>query len=118
VATYDGVNIFGQSVKCRMVVNPSAAQIDAFFGANGQQSLFGGGRGRTFLIEGVLTATDVPTLNSMYGLILSYDDGIGRILVDSLGNTWPNVVFRRFEPAERILPGPVLPYKVQFDGLT
>jgi hypothetical protein len=119
MATYDGVNIFGRSVSISMKVNPSAAQVNEFFGVTGTQSLYGGGRGRVFLISGVLAPdSGLPEdLAAMRDLILSYDDGIGRILVDTLGGIWPAVVFRRFDPADRILPGPALPYKAQFDGL-
>jgi hypothetical protein len=116
-ATYDGSNIFGQSVSVRMEINPSAAQLNEFFGVTGMQSLFGGGRGRVFLVSGVLLGGDDGTLASLRDLILTYDDGVGRVLVDTLGDAWPSVVFRRFQPGDRVLGGWVLPYKAQFDGL-
>lgn len=115
--TYDGVNLFGYAVKTRMIQNPSAAQINEFFGVTGTQSLYGGGRGRTFLIDGVLTAPDYPTLQTLIGQILSYDDGIGRVFYHPVYGTWGSVVFRKFEPGERIIWGCALPYKAQFDGL-
>ena len=118
MATYDGGNIFGSAVRVRMEVNPSATQINGFFGVSGTQSLYGGTRGRVFLVSGVLTAPDADTLSAYIATILSYDDGIGRVFVHPVYGSWPLVVFRRFQPGERILPGPALEYKAQFDGLT
>jgi hypothetical protein len=117
--TYDGGNVFGYAVKCRMMVNPSAAQVNEFFGVAGKQSLYGGSRGRAFLIEGVFAAEDgnASTLQAYVDLLLSYDDGIGRVLEHDVYGAWGSVVFRRFEPSERILPGPCLPYKAMFEGL-
>lgn len=115
--TYNGVNIFGYSVKVRMDVNPSASQVNEFFGVSGQQSLYGGARGRVFLVEGLLAGPDVPSLSSLVGTILSYDDGIGRVFSHPVYGDWPSVVFRRFQPGDRILFGYALPYKAQFDGL-
>jgi hypothetical protein len=114
MATYDGSNIFGFS-RIRMEVNPSAAQVNEFFGAQGQQSLYGGSRGRVFLIEGIWTG-DNDTLAASVATMLSYDDGIGRAFAHPIYGTWPRVVFRRFVPGERILFG-ALQYKAQFDGL-
>jgi hypothetical protein len=118
--TYDGNSIFGYATKTRMEVNPSAAQINEFFGTTGMQSLFGGGRGRVFLIEGVLGADSTSDLNSAIALILSYDDGVGRVFEHPIWGAWPSVVFRRWIPGERFLFSGgnwYLPYKAQFDGL-
>lgn len=115
--TYDGIDIFGGAVKVRMDVNPSAAQLNEFFGVAGQQSLYGGGRGRVFLVEGLLTAPDPASLQAAVALVLSYDDGIGRVFSHPVYGAWPMVVFRRFQPGDRVLFGYALPYKAQFDGL-
>ena len=115
--TYDGSNIFGSAVKTRMDVNPSAAQVNEFFGVGGRQSLYGGTRGRVFLVEGLFTAPDPASLQSAIGLLLSYDDGVGRVFAHEVYGSWPAVVFRRFEPGGRILFGYALPYKAQFEGL-
>jgi hypothetical protein len=102
-----------------MLVNPSAAQLNEFFGTSGKQSLYGGTRGRLFNVEGVLVAEDgeASTLQSYVDAILSYDDGIGRTLFHDVYGSWDSVIFRRFEPSERVLPGPALPYKAFFEGL-
>ena len=117
MATYDGSNIFGGSVRVRMEQTESASQANEFFGVNGKQALFGGSRGRMFFIDGVLYGSTGSTLAAAIGLILSYDDGVGRVLVDSYGVSWPSVVFRKFTPSERVLPGYFLPYKAVFEGL-
>lgn len=114
--TYDGAAIFGTALKVMMVVNPSAAQIDGFFGVTGRQNLYGGGRGRVFFLEGLLVGADMAGLAAAAATILSYDDGIGRVFVDDFWGTYDHVIFRRFEPIRR-LPTPHLPYRVQFDGL-
>ena len=98
-----------------MEQNPSALQINEFFGLSGMQSLYGGGRGRVFFIEGVFVG-DNTSINAAVSTLLSYDDGVGRVLVDSFDNAWPNVVFSRFQPPERVLPG-AYPFKVQFSGM-
>jgi hypothetical protein len=120
MATYGGSAIFGLSVKCAMSKNPSAEQINAFFGVHGTQSLFGGTRGRVFMIEGVLFGTTSGNLSAAELVLLSYEDGIGRVLVDSYGRAWPSVVFRgEYSPQGRILRdfrGFYQEYKAIFHG--
>jgi hypothetical protein len=124
-ASYNGDLIFGQSVVIQMRQNPAEQQLAAFFGLTGVFSLYGGGRGRVFLCKGTLIDTDPSGLSSQVGNILSYDDGIGRVLVDTWGNSWPAVVFRQFEPTGPILwvpndtggaPGASVEYGMIFEG--
>jgi hypothetical protein len=120
MASYDGVPLFGRSVSIRMEQNPSAKQLVSFFGLNGVYSLGGGGRGRTFFIQGVLAASSDAELSSLMGLILSYDDNIARVLVDTVGNTWPEVVFDRFQPGERYMhanTAALIDYRMTMIGL-
>jgi hypothetical protein len=129
VPTYDGIPIFGEAVSMQHVPNATQHQIDAFFGVGGQISLFGGSRGRTFLISGVLIATedvDDPTtigdLNSFEALILSYADGIARTLTDTRGRAWPFVFFRGEFSPDPMGPKPTdfgwaLPYRMVMHGL-
>lgn len=123
-AYYDGNAVFGLAVRCQMVQNPSAAQINAFFGVTGTQSVFGGGRGRVFQISGVLVGSDLSTLAAAEATLLTYDDGIARTLTDTWGRNWPNVVFVNFT-ADPMGPRPLagdsgvgLPYRCSFRGLT
>jgi len=130
--TYGGVAMFGLAVHIEQVPQPAAQQLDAFFGASGLLSLYGGSRGRTFLIAGVLYAVDVPTLNADENLFTpgvsgSMADGIARLLFDTRGRTWSNVIYLgQFRPDPK---GPrpgvwngdsgwVLPYQAVFHGLS
>ncbi len=124
MVTYDGINIFGAAVQLQQVASANAQQMNAFFGVTGTQTLFGGGRGRTFLIQGILLADTMDDLNAAESLLQSYADGVARTLVDQRGRAWPNVIYRgEFVPDLR---GPyltagggwALPYKAQFYGLT
>jgi hypothetical protein len=121
MASYGGANIFGWSVSIAMNPNPSEVQYNAFFGISGVQSLYGGGRGRVFLISGLLVGTDAADLAANRDLFLSYDDGVARDLVDTFGITWPHVVFGHFQQTDRILQlagdlGLCLPYRSVFEG--
>jgi hypothetical protein len=96
-ASYDGVQIFGRSVKIKHVKAPTEFQYNAFFGLDGVFSLYAGQRGRSFFVEGVLTGSNIAAINAAIAAIEDYDDGIGRDLVDTRGRTWPSVVFEHFE---------------------
>ena len=52
-ATYDGIAVFGRSVRIDESENPAAWQFASFFGLDGVFSLFGGTRGRAFVVRGV-----------------------------------------------------------------
>jgi hypothetical protein len=119
-ATYNGQAIFGYSVTMPHVVNPPAEQINAFFGVSGQQSLYGGTRGRVFEVSGLLYGADLIALNAAEDLFLSYIDGIARVLVDTRGRAWPNVICRTFQPQGRVIRdnrGYYLPYRALLTGL-
>ncbi len=120
--TYGGANIFGAAVQFQQVAHPNAQQNNTFFGVSGTQSLFGGGRGRMFLIRGLLLGATIEDLNSAEAVIQSYADGIARTLVDPRGRTWPNVIYRgEFTPDPRgpypTATGWALPYKAILHGL-
>lgn len=100
---YGGIPMFGRSVKCSMQMNPPAEQLNAFFGVNGTQRLFGGLRGRVFLVDGLLLGATIFDLSDAELLILSYNDGIGRVFEDSYGRQWPSTVFRDYQPQGRIM---------------
>ena len=104
--------------------HPNVQQLNEFFGVNGVQTLFGGVRGRTFLISGVLVGDFVTDINNAEALLLSYADGLPHTLVDNRGRVWSNVIFRGeyqpFEQGPRLLAGGgyCLPYKLTMMGLT
>jgi len=93
MATYNGSSIFGSAVRIVHTPRPSAAQVNSFFGISGTQLVWGGGRGRAFFVTGVLVGSDLSDLATAEALLLSFDDGIGRVLVDNWGRSWPSVVF-------------------------
>lgn len=103
MAAYGGNAIFGYAVKMRTVTNPTAQQLNAFFGLDGVQSLFGGMRGRYTEVDGVLRGGSLAELNAAIGQFESYFDGISRVLVDNFGNAWPQVLMDRFEPGPKII---------------
>ena len=130
--TYGGVPIFGQAVHIEQVPMQAAQQLEAFFGVPGLLSVFGGTRGRSFQISGVLYDVDLPSLNLdedifTPGVLGSVADGIARPLADTRGRTWANVVYLgQFTPDPN---GPslavwngasgwALPYRAVFHGLS
>jgi hypothetical protein len=130
--TYGGIPIFGLAVHIEQIPAGCAQQSDSFFGVPGMLSVFGGSRGRTFQIQGVLFDVDLPTLNSdedifTPGVNGSMADGIARPLFDTRGRTWANVIYLgQFQP-DPMGPRPgvwsdssgwVLPYRAVFHGLS
>ena len=85
-------------------------------------------RGRQFLINGVLTGFDIPTIVALAdvfqaGVPGSLADGIARTLTDTLGRTWANVVSTgHFEPdpsgPHPTPDGWMLAYRTIFRGLS
>jgi hypothetical protein len=123
MVTYDGSNIFGAAVQFQQLAHPNAQQINTFFGVSGTQSLYGGGRGRMFLIKGILIGSTMQDLNAAEAVFDSYADGVARTLIDPRGREWPNVIYRgEFIPDSRgpyaTAVGWALPYKTVFHGLT
>ncbi len=115
--------IFGTACHVVHVPHPVALQKDGFFGVTGMTALFGGGRGRTFEIAGVLVGSDLPGVIAAEGSLLSYADGIARTLVDTQGRSWPNVIFEGEYQASSEGPkstdfGWCLPYHCILRGLT
>jgi hypothetical protein len=121
--TYGGVPLFGLVTSMVHNAHPCAQQVDTFFGVPGNIALFGGSRGRVFMISGVLADVDIPSLNADEALIHSFADGIARTLGDTRGRFWPNVVFLdEFQP-DPMGPRPTdvgwcLPYRLVMHGLT
>jgi hypothetical protein len=130
--TYGGVPIFGLAVHIEQVPAQAAAQSEAFFGVPGMLSVFGGTRGRTFQVQGVLYDVDIPTLSldeNIFtpGVTGTVADGVARPLFDTRGRTWANVIYLgEFQP-HPMGPRPAvwgggsgwaLPYRAVFHGLS
>jgi hypothetical protein len=124
MALLDGNPVFGLANQVVHRPHANAHQINTFFGINGEQSVFGGTRGRIFQISGVFVAGDLPELNAVEAALLSYADGNTHTLTDDRFRVWSNVIFRgEYEPAQmgpRPLPGGgfALPFKCTMEGLT
>jgi hypothetical protein len=121
--SFGGSSVFGTACHVVHVPHPVALQKDGFFGVTGMTALFGGGRGRTFDVTGVLVGSDLPSLIVAEGALLACADGIARTFVDTQGRAWPNVIFEgEYQPSPE---GPkstdfgwCLPYCCILHGLT
>ena len=124
MTTLDGNTIFGTAVSVAQSPHPNAQQINHYFGIDGQQTLFGGTRGWSFIISGVLSASSLTALNGAEATLLSYADGLAHTLVDNRGRVWPNVIFRGEYTPSPAGPRPLagggwcLPYRLVMEGLT
>ena len=121
--SFGGSSVFGTACHVVHVPHPVALQRDGFFGVTGMTSLFGGGRGRTFEVTGLLVGSDLPSVIVAEGALLACADGIARTFVDTQGRAWPNVIFEgEYQPsAEGPKPtdfGWCLPYRCILHGLT
>lgn len=121
--TLGGALIFGLVTECQMITAPAARKISAFFGQDGLLSQYGGSRGRTFLITGVLEDVDIDSLNADEGAILAYQGPSTNTFTDTRGNSWPNVVFDGQFVPDPMGPKPTdtgwcLAYKMVLRGLS
>jgi hypothetical protein len=118
MASFGGTNIFGTAVSMVTADNPRERQLNAFFGLSGLEALDGGLRGRSTHATGLLYGASQVALATAESLFRSFNDGVARPLVDTLGVTWPAVCLVSFQPQGRIRqsPGGVLfrTYKARF----
>jgi hypothetical protein len=119
--TYGGVAIFGKAVSITMAPNPNEVQRATFFGETGVYSALGGGRGKTFQIQGVFYGSSLANCIAMRTTFLSYSDNVARVLVDTAGVSWAYVVFNGvYQQADKFgYNGSTvyLPYTAVFEGL-
>ena len=102
MASFGGSNIFGTAVSMVTVDNPRAKQINAYFGLSGLETLDGGSRGRITRATGLLFGQSPALLAAAEASFRSFNDGMARVLVDTLGVSWQNVRLDSFEPQGRI----------------
>jgi hypothetical protein len=93
MATLDGNLVLGVATTVVMTPIPNAQQITQYFGISGQQTIFGGTRGRTLRVTGVLYGKDLPTINVVEQALLQFADGNTHTLIDDRGRVFPNVIF-------------------------
>jgi hypothetical protein len=124
----NGAQCFGYALECRMTLNPSARQISSFFGISGVQSIFGGARGRVFMVRGLWYGSSIYAAWSQEANMETFGDGVARQLnvTTSDGSTasWANIVYGN----EYSRDGPPLwnptigvwvqPYRLTLHGLT
>lgn len=104
---FGGTNIFGTAVSMTTSDNPREKQLNAYFGLSGLETLDGGFRGRVTHATGLLFGVSPASLASSEALFRSFNDGIARPLVDTLGVAWPSVRLESFQPQGRIRRSPV-----------
>ena len=119
--SYGGLAIFGSAVAMATADAPRQNQLNSFFGVNGLESLDGGSRGRVTRVRGVLHGASALGLASAENLFRSLDDGVARILIDTLETTWAGVRLTAFRPQGRVRQSPngtyFRAYQAQFTHL-
>ena len=120
--SYGGQMLFGTAVTMATVDHRRQNQVNSFFGINGLETLDGGFRGRSTLVQGVLSGNSSLGLAGAENLIRSFNDGVTRTLVDNLGSVWLNVRLVSFQPRGRVRQSPqgiyFRAYEAQFLHLT
>jgi hypothetical protein len=91
-ASLDGSPVFGSAVQIQETPADIAVQLNTYFGVDGQQSLFGGQRGRSFSVRGIFLASSPLQVEQLKQQLLSFSDGLTHTLIDTFGNEWVNVV--------------------------
>jgi hypothetical protein len=121
---FGGLAIFGTACKSVHIPRANQQQLDAFFGVNGNVTLYGGSRGRIHEITGVLLGVDLSEVLAAEATLLSYADGIARDYTDTQGRTFANTIFHgEYQPSP---DGPrpagdqgwCLPFRCVLHGLT
>ena len=121
--TYGGASIFGLAVKMTTDPQPRPAQKNTFPGLSGVESLDEGDRGQKTYCTGVLVGANAAALFSAKLLFMSYKDNIPRVLVDSYGNAWSNVILEVFrQTSKQVRQDPLgeffIEYEAEFTHLT
>jgi hypothetical protein len=118
MSSFGGVAIFGTSVTMTTLDNPRAKQVNSFFGISGLETLDGGARGRFTDASGVLSGSSSMMLAAAEAMFRSFNDGVARPLVDTLGTAWANVRLESFQPFGRVKQSPYgyyfRPYRARF----
>ena len=100
--SFGGAPIFGTAVSMVTADNPREKQLNAYFGLSGLESLDGGLRGRFTQAKGLLYGNSRGSLALAESNFRSFNDGVTRPLVDTLGVTWASVRLESFQPEGRV----------------
>lgn len=92
---------FGLSPRIKTVDNPTAEQVNKFFGTDGREALFGGIDGRVSLAKGVLFGVNLIAHNAAVESFRAYQHLGYFTLIDTRGVTWLYVKLHSFDPEER-----------------
>jgi hypothetical protein len=106
MASYGSVNIFGTAVTMSTADHPREKQVNSFFGLSGLETLDGGSRGRITDVKGLLFGPMHTALAAAESTFRSYNDGVTRNLIDTLGTSWSNVRLDSFQPIGRVRQSP------------
>jgi hypothetical protein len=102
MASFNGLDL-GLIFAMSTAANPKARQVNAYAGANGLEVLDHGSRGGSSAVEGALAGSTPAGLAAAEGTFRSLQiDGGGYVLVDTLGNSWFNVILVQFNPVGRV----------------
>lgn len=121
-ASFGGLPIFGAAVRVVHEPEPVAVRKTGYVGSSYVAAQSAGGRGRRFTVYGVLLGDSPAGVMEAEALLLSYADGVARVLVDTQGRAWPNVLFPGVYRPDREGPkatdgGWCLPYSCELEGL-
>ena len=106
MASFGGTSIFGTAVSMVTADNPREKQLNAYFGLSGLESLDGGLRGRMTQASGLLYGGSPVSLATSESLFRSFNDGVARVLIDTLGVSWTSVRLDYFQPQGRVRRSP------------
>lgn len=119
---YNGVACFGPAAVVNARLIPLARHTRGFSGLNGLITKTSGSRGAVATARGIITAIDDAALNVAEGSFEVILLAAGKAtLRDSLGRSWPNMVFQDFDNSAPILKdanGVCREYVIHFLGLT
>jgi hypothetical protein len=104
----------GQSCQFAYLPASQPQGLSGVFGEDGLAGLAAGGRGGTSTVTAWLTAPSASELAQAQAGIRSLNDGVPRVLVDTLGFSWVSVVMRGFKPLGRVVQSPAGWFAQQF----
>ena len=104
MATFNGVDLFGDACTVVTVFTPKRRQVTRYPGVNGKVWKDLGDDGGTSVVSGFIYAANAATLATIEATIDTIQTGgAAGLFVDNYGNSYSNTILDLFEPAERVL---------------